>query len=92
MKPMNWNTNFWKLCRKVALTASSATLVAMMVVSILVNSGIAEFIAKQSDAVYITNAVWFAVIAFISCKRLRDNTKETTAKATGKYAKKEKVD
>ena len=92
MKSMKMNTNFWKLCRKASLTAVSALLVGMMVVSLLVNSGIAQLIAEQSDAVYITNAIWFAVIAFISCKRLRDNTKETTAKATGKYAKKEKVD
>ena len=77
----------WKKYNWVLLSTVSTALVASMIISLLVNSGIAQKLAEYSDVVYIVNTMWFAVIAFVSCKRLYDNKPiETSAK--GRYTKK----
>ena len=88
------NPKFKRACCRMLLSALSALLLCMMVISLLVNSGIAQRVAEYSETVYIANAVWFAVVAFVSCKCLREhsNNAATSKSTTGRTSKKEKVD
>lgn len=95
MKTMKLNVNLknvWKSCRWTVLALISILFVCGMCICLMVNSGIAQKLAEHSEIVYIANAVWFAVVAFCSCKIQYLNSKrETKAKtvASGKYSKKE---
>lgn len=83
--------DLWKKYNWTLLFAVSIILVASMIIGLLVNSGIAQKLAEYADAIYIVNALWFAVIAFVSCKRLRED-KPVETPARGKYTKKTKGD
>ena len=75
----------WESCRGLVLPATSFILVAVMAVCLLVNSGIAERIAKYSEGIYIVTAIWFAVIAFRSCKYLRGKSDCTVVSTRGAH-------
>lgn len=92
MKPINFNkTKIQNTCCRALLFTASIVLICMMVISLLVNSGIADKIAEHSETVYIVNAIWFAVISFVNYKCIKAIRCEETA-VTGKSTKKEKVE
>ena len=91
MKPINFNkTKIQNTCCRALLFTASIVLICMMIISLLVNSGIADMIAKNSETVYIVNAIWFAVISFVNYKCIKAVHCEETA-VKGK-SKKEKVE
>ena len=94
MKTKKLNTTkLWKVCREMSLFGISVALVAVMTICLLVNSGIAQKVAEHSEGIYIVSAIWFAIVAFCSCKYLRRGKNDagvTTIVSTGgkHYAKK----
>lgn len=74
-----------KSCRGVLLSIISSVLVITMAICLLVNYGIAQKIAEHSEGVYIVTAIWFAIVAFCSCKYLRgDSGNVKLVSTTGK--------
>ena len=63
------------------LTIASVAFLCCMFICLMMNCGIAQMLAEHSEGIYIANAIWFAVIAFYSRKKLYSTG--------GKYTKKE---
>ena len=53
----------WNDYREIVAYVISAVLVAVMVICLMVNSGVAQRLAEYSDVIYVITAVWFAIIA-----------------------------
>lgn len=67
--------------RGTLLTVASVAFLCCMFICLMMNYGIAQTLAEHSEGIYIANAIWFAVIAFYSRKKLYSTD--------GKYTKKE---
>lgn len=91
MKTEKNATEVWKSCRGLVLSLISSVLVVLMSICLLVNYGIAQSIAEHSEGVYIVTAIWFAVVAFCSCKSLRGDIGDVKLVSTNgkRVAKKE---
>lgn len=95
MKTTKLNINLktvWKSCRWTILALLSMVFICGMCICLMVNSGIAQKLAEHSELIYIANAIWFALVAFCSCKIQYLNSKRESKTKTvnnGKYAKKE---
>ena len=84
MKTMKLDVKqLWEACRGVLLSIVSLALVAVMAICLMVDCGMAQKLAEHSEGIYIVTAVWFAIVAFCSCKQLRGGKPDVKLISTG---------